>query len=82
MSQDFFSFWGKRMIKQSLYEQIVIVVGREELAQMLRAEQGFEIEKIEDQQSEIRFTLGRNTELDEEIVAVERTEQKRRERLF
>jgi hypothetical protein len=70
------------MIKQSLYEQIVIVVGREELARMLRAEQGFEIEKIEDQQSEIRFTLGRNTELDEEIVAVERTEQKRRERLF
>ncbi len=36
------------IIKQSLYEQIVIIVGREELARMLRAEQGFEIEKIED----------------------------------
>ena len=70
------------MIKQSLYEQVVIIVGREELAQMLRAEQGFEIEKIEDQQSEIRFTLGRKTDLDEEIAAVERTEQKRREKLF
>jgi hypothetical protein len=57
----FFLFFNgeKRMIKQSLYEQIVIVVGRDELAQMLRAEQGFEIEKIEVQQSEIRFTLER-----------------------
>jgi hypothetical protein len=70
------------MIQQSLYEQIVIVVGREELAQMLRAEQGFEIEKIEDQQSEIRFTLGRKTDLDEEIAPEERTEPKRREKLF
>jgi hypothetical protein len=70
------------MIKQSLYEQIVIVVGREELAQMLRAEQGFEIEKIEDQQSDIRFTLGRKTDLDEEIAPAERAEQKRREKLF
>jgi hypothetical protein len=70
------------MIKQSLYEQIIIVVGREELAQMLRAEQGFEIEKIEDKQDEIRFTLGRTTELDEEIVPPERTEQNRMERLF
>jgi len=55
------------MLKESLYEQIVIVVEREELAQMLRAEQRFEIEKIEDRQSEIRFTLGRMTTLDEEI---------------
>jgi hypothetical protein len=70
------------MIKQSRYEQIVIVVGREELAQMLRAEQGFEIEKIDDQQSEIRFTLGRKTNLDEEIAPEERTEQRRREKLF
>ena len=70
------------MIKQSLYEQIVILVGREELARMLRAEQGFEIEKIEDQQSEIRFTLGRKTDLDEEIAPAERTQQKRREKLF
>ena len=70
------------MIKQSLYEQVVIIVGREELAQMLQAEQGFEIEKIEDQQSEIRFTLGRKTDLDEEIEPEKRTEQKRRERLF
>lgn len=70
------------MIKQSLYEQIVIVVGRDELAQMLRTEQGFEIEKIEDKQDEIRFTLGRKTELDEEIVPPERIEQKQMERLF
>ena len=70
------------MIKQSRYEQVVIVVGREELAQMLRAEQGFEIEKIEDKQDEIRFTLGRKTDLDEDIAPLERTEQKRRERLF
>jgi hypothetical protein len=69
------------MIKQSLYEQIVIVIGRDELVRMLRAEQGFEIEKIEDQQSEIHFTLGRKTELDEEIP-LERTGQQRRERLF
>ncbi len=66
------------MIKQSLYEQVVIIVGRVELAQMLRAEQGFEIEKIEDQQSEIRFTLGRKTELEEEIESP----QNRKERLF
>jgi hypothetical protein len=46
------------MIRQSRYEQVVILVGRDELAQMLRAEQGFEIEKIEDRQSEIHFTLG------------------------
>jgi hypothetical protein len=70
------------MIKQSLYEQVVIIVEREELAQMLQAEQGFEIEKIEDQHSEIRFTLGRKTDLDEEIEPEKRTEQKRRERLF
>ena len=49
---------------------------------MLRAEQGFEIEKIEDQQSKIRFTLGRKTDLDEEIASSDRTEHKRRERLF
>jgi hypothetical protein len=70
------------MTKKLLYERVVILVGREELAQMLRAEPGFEIEKIEDEQSEIRFTLGRKTDLDEEIVPEERTEQKRRERLF
>jgi hypothetical protein len=70
------------MTKKSRYERVVILVGREELAQMLRAESGFEIEKIEDEQSEIHFTLSRKTELDEEIEPEGRTEQKRRERLF
>jgi hypothetical protein len=70
------------MIKQLLYERVIILVNRDELANMLRADPGFKIEKIEDQQSEIRFTLGRTTDLKEEIEPEERTGQKRRERLF
>ena len=36
------------MIKKSRYEQIIILVGRDELAQMIGGEEGFEIETLED----------------------------------
>jgi hypothetical protein len=70
------------MIKESLYEQIVIVVDRAELAQLLRADPEFEIEKINDKQEKVYFILGRKTELYEEILPPERTEQKPMEKLF
>lgn len=70
------------MIKESLYEQIVIVVDRAELAQLLRADSEFEIEKIDDRQEKIYFTLGRKTDLYEEILPRERAEQKPMEKLF
>jgi hypothetical protein len=43
------------MILKTVYQQIVIVVDRDELAKMLLAQPGFEIEKIEDKQSEVHF---------------------------
>jgi hypothetical protein len=70
------------MIKESLYEQIVIVVDRAELAQLLRADNEFEIERIDDKQDKIYFTLGRKTDLYEEILPRERAEQKPMEKLF
>ena len=52
------------MILKSSYQQVVIIVDRNELADMLLGQPGFEIEKIEDQQSEVRFIFGRKTDHD------------------
>jgi hypothetical protein len=52
------------MILKSAYQQILIVVDRDELAQMLLPEPGFEIEKIEDKQKEVHFIFGRKTDID------------------
>jgi hypothetical protein len=74
---------GRRpMLKESLYEQIVIVVDRVELAQLLRADPEFEIETIDDRQEKIYFTLGRKTDLYEEIPTTEETRPKPMEKLF
>jgi hypothetical protein len=70
------------MVKESLYEQMVIVVERAELAQLLQADKDFERERIDDQQEKIYFTLGRKTDLYEEITPVERKQQKTMEKLF
>jgi hypothetical protein len=43
----------KKMMKKSRYERVVIVISRDELTQMIGAEEGFEIEKMEDKQDEI-----------------------------
>jgi hypothetical protein len=70
------------MMKQSLYEQIVIVVEREEMVRLIGADAEFDLEKIDDRQEQIYFTLGRKTELYEEIEVPKRTPQKPMERLF
>ena len=66
------------MIKKSRYEQIIILVGRDELAQMIGGEEGFEIETLEDKQSEIRFTLSRKTDFDEVISPPPKTNKEKR----
>ena len=70
------------MIKESLYEQIVITVDRAELVQLLGAQEEFELEKIDDRQEKIYFILGRKTDLYEEILPSENPAQKRMEKLF
>ena len=52
------------MILKSSYQQVVIVVSRDELTDMLLGQPGFEIEKIEDNQSEVHFIFGRKTDHD------------------
>jgi hypothetical protein len=42
----------------------------------------FEIERIDDKQEKIYFTLGRKTDLYEEILPSEKPSQNRMERLF
>ena len=70
------------MMKESLYEQIVVVVDRPELAQLLGVDGEFELERIDDKQEKIYFILGRKTDLYEDIPPPERPTQKRMEKLF
>jgi hypothetical protein len=51
------------MMKESLYEQIVVVVDRPELAQLLGVDGEFELERIDDKQEKIYFILGRKPAL-------------------
>jgi hypothetical protein len=43
------------MMKESLYEQIVVVVDRPELAQLLGVDGEFELERIDDKQEKIHI---------------------------
>jgi hypothetical protein len=52
------------MILKSAYQQLLLIVDRDELAKMLLPEPGFEIEKIEDKQGEVHFIFGRKTDID------------------
>ena len=55
------------MIKKALFEELIIHVDKEELAQLLDIEPGFEVQNIEEQGKEFRLILSRRTDLDEKI---------------
>jgi hypothetical protein len=70
------------MILKSAYQQILIVVDRDELAQMLLPEPGFEIEKIEDKQSEVHFIFGRKTDIDMSLSCPTKKDSEEEKKLF
>jgi hypothetical protein len=65
------------MILKTVYQQIVIVVDRDELAKMLLAQPGFEIEKIEDQQSEVHFIFGRKDDCNMSLPLFSKEEEQK-----
>jgi hypothetical protein len=74
----FFFFMGKkRMTLKTVYQQIVIVVDRDELAKMLLAQPGFEIEKIEDKQNEVHFIFGRKDDCNMSLPLFSREEEQK-----
>jgi hypothetical protein len=66
------------MILKSSYQQVVIVLDRDELADMLLAQPGFELEKIEDKQGEIHFIFGVRT--DHDVLLLPPKERKEEEK--
>jgi hypothetical protein len=70
------------MILKSAYQQILIVVDRDELAQMLLPEPGFEIEKIEDKQHEVHFIFGRKTDIDMSLSCPTKKDSEEEKKLF
>jgi hypothetical protein len=70
------------MILKSAYQQILIVVDRDELAQMLLPEPGFEIETIEDQQHEVHFIFGRKTDIDMSLSCPTKKDSEEEQKLF
>jgi hypothetical protein len=58
---------GMTMIKKALFEELIIHVDKEELAQLLDIEPGYEVQNIEEQGKEFRFILSRRTDLGEKI---------------
>jgi hypothetical protein len=70
------------MILKSSYQQVVIVVDRHELADMLLGQPGFEIEKIEDKQSEVHFIFGRRTDHDMSISFPSKRNDEEEKKLF
>src|SRR5687767_7955868 len=65
------------MTLKTIYQQVVIVVDRDELAKMLLAQPGFEIEKIEDKQSEVHFIFGRKDDCDMSLPPLSREEEQK-----
>jgi hypothetical protein len=59
---------GMTMIKKALFEELIIHVDKEELAQLLDIEPGYEVQNIEEQGKEFRFILSRRTDLGEKIL--------------
>jgi hypothetical protein len=66
----------------STYQQVVIVVNRDELADMLLGQPGFEIEKIEDNQSEVHFIFGRKTDFDMSLSPPSKERDEEEKKLF
>ena len=56
------------MIKKALFEELIIHVDKEELAQLFDIEPGYEVQNIEEQGKEFRFILSRRTDLGEKIT--------------
>ena len=56
---------GMTMIKKALFEELIIHVDKEELAQLLDIEPGYEVQNIEEQGKEFRLILSRRTDLNE-----------------
>jgi hypothetical protein len=59
---------GMTMIKKALFEELIIHVDKEELAQLFDIEPGYEVQNIEEQGKEFRFILSRRTDLGEKIL--------------
>jgi hypothetical protein len=67
----------RAMIKKSLDEELCIHIDKEELAQLLGADPGFSVQNVEEEKGAIRFTLSRNTTLDEASTHAQSTHTSR-----
>jgi hypothetical protein len=70
------------MILKSAYQQVLIIVSRDELAEMLLPEPRFEIEKIEDKQNEVHFIFGRTTDIDMSLSCPTKKDSEEEKKLF
>ena len=59
------------MIKKALYEELHVHIDKKELARLLGADPGFEVQHIEEEGKDVRFILGRKTDLHETVPAQE-----------
>jgi hypothetical protein len=56
------------MIKKSLFEELTIVINKEELARLLGATEGFKVDSIQDEKANVVFSLVRKTDFNEESL--------------
>jgi hypothetical protein len=70
------------MIKKSLYEELIIHIGKEELAKLLGADTGFSVQNTDEEDGEIRFILSRKTTIDEPMPHAPRTQEQGKRRDF
>jgi hypothetical protein len=70
------------MIKKSLYEELIIYIGKEELAKLLGADPGFSVQNTEEEDGEIRFILSRKTTIDEPMTHTKHMQEQGKRRDF
>ena len=55
------------MIKKELYEEIILILDKDELANLFDLEPGFTAQNIEEVDGQFRFILSRRTDLSEKL---------------
>jgi hypothetical protein len=70
-TKSFFSFYKgeKKMLKKSLFEELIMTITKEDLARLLGAAEGFQIDAIWDKQTNVVFSLIRQTDFNEECAS-------------
>jgi hypothetical protein len=58
-----------KMLKKSLFEELTITIAKEDLARLLGAAEGFKIDAIQDEKTNVVFSLIRQTDFNEEFAS-------------